>query len=127
MSIPIGSTVVVQGEDRGLWTHGTVVGKGSHNRSYKIQVTKTGRIIMCNRQHIKPTPITAENFLHNQANKHTNRGPLDTILDHIQRHPTPPANRPITNTGITTILFPMNAKREMIYKTLRETKRGRRY
>ena len=47
-SIPIGSTVVVQKEDGGLWTHGTVVNKGDHSyhdKSYKIQVTKTGRII----------------------------------------------------------------------------------
>ena len=27
-SIPIGSTVAVQQEDGGLWTHGTIVGKG---------------------------------------------------------------------------------------------------
>ena len=74
MSIAIGSTVVVQWEDGGLWTFGTVVGKGDynhHNRSYKIQVTKAGRIITCNRQHIKLTPITTVIFLHNQANKHT--------------------------------------------------------
>ena len=31
VSIPIGSTVAVQWEDRGLWTHGTIVGKGHHN------------------------------------------------------------------------------------------------
>ena len=30
-SIPIGSAVVVQQEDSGLWTHGTVVGTGGHN------------------------------------------------------------------------------------------------
>ena len=30
-SIPIGSTVVVQQDDSGLWTHGTIVGKGDHN------------------------------------------------------------------------------------------------
>ena len=43
--IPIGSTVVVQCEDNRLWTHGTIEGKGDHdhnNRSYTIQVTKTG-------------------------------------------------------------------------------------
>ena len=67
MPIPIGSTVVVQQKDREQWAHGTVMGKGDHNhhnRSYKIQVTKTGRIIMHNRQHIKPTSITAEDFIH---------------------------------------------------------------
>ena len=35
MSIPIGSSVAVQWEDRGLWTHGTVVGKGNHNHHNK--------------------------------------------------------------------------------------------
>ena len=52
VSLPIGSTVVVQGEDRGLWTHGTIEDKGNHHhhdRSYKICITKTGRIITCNR------------------------------------------------------------------------------
>ena len=85
LSISIGSTVVVQQEDGGPWTHGTVIGKGDHNqhnRSYKIQVTKSGRIITCNR-HMKPTPITTEDFLHYQANKHTEIDPLDAILDHI--------------------------------------------
>ena len=50
-SIPIGSTVVVQQEDSGPWTHGTIVGKGDynhHNQSYTIHTT-TGRRITCNR------------------------------------------------------------------------------
>ena len=50
VSIPIGSTVAVQWEDGGPWTHGTIVGKGDHNhhnRSYKIQVTTTGKLITC--------------------------------------------------------------------------------
>ena len=100
MSIPIGWTVVVQWEDRVPWTHGTVVDKGDHNhhnRSYKIQVTKTGRITTHKRQHIRPTPITAENYLCNQVNKHTKTDPLDAILDHIQKHPLPPTNKIITN------------------------------
>ena len=74
----------------GLWTHGTIVGKGDHNhhnRSYKIQVTTTGRIITCKRQHIKPTPITAEDYMHYWARKHTKTGPLDVILDHIWKNP----------------------------------------
>ena len=51
VSLSIGSTVVVQQEDRGLWTHGTIEDKGDHNhhdRSYKICITKTGKIITCN-------------------------------------------------------------------------------
>ena len=100
MSIPIGSTVAVQQEDGGPWTYGTVVDKGDHNhhnRSYKTQVTKTGRIITCNRQPIRPKPITAENFLYNQLSKHTRTDPLDTILDHIQRCLPPHTTKHITN------------------------------
>ena len=90
--IPIGSTVVVQWEGRGLWTHGMTNGKGNHNHhnwSHNIQVTTMGRIITCNRQHIKLTLITAEEYIHYQAKKHTNRqtDPLDAILDHIKNNP----------------------------------------
>ena len=50
--IPIGSAVVVQWEDGGLWTHGTVVGTGDHNHnycSYTIQLATNGRRITHNR------------------------------------------------------------------------------
>ena len=91
MSIPIGSTGAVQQEDRGPWTHGTIIGKGDHNhhnRSYNIEVTNTARIITHYRQHIKPIPITAEDYICYQGNKHTKIDPLDAILDHIQKiHP----------------------------------------
>ena len=53
-----------------------IVGKGDHNhhnQSYNIQVTTMGRIITCNRQHIKPTSITAEEYIHYEAKEHTNR------------------------------------------------------
>ena len=48
VSIPIWSTVAVQWEDRGLWSHGTIVGKGSHNhhsQSYNHTSHKYRRII----------------------------------------------------------------------------------
>ena len=48
VSLPTGSTVLVQHEDGGLWTHGTIEGKGDHNhhnRSYIICITKTGRLV----------------------------------------------------------------------------------
>ena len=55
----IGSTVVVvQQEDGGSWTHGTVVGRGDHNhnnRSYTIRVTETGLIITRKSKHTKTT------------------------------------------------------------------------
>ena len=66
VSLPTGSTVVVQWEDRGLWTHGIIVGRGNHNHhnwSYNIQVTMMGRIITHDRHHIKLTLITAEDYI----------------------------------------------------------------
>ena len=89
ISIPIGSTVAVQWEDGGLWTHRMIIGKGNHNHhnwSYKIQIITTGRIIMCNRQHIKPASITAEEYMCYQARKHTyiQTDPLDAILNHTK-------------------------------------------
>ena len=88
-SIPIGATVAVQWEDRGPWAHGMIIGNGNHNHhnwSYNIQVTTMGRIITHNRQHIKPMSITAEEYIHYQAKKQTNKqtDPLDTILDYIR-------------------------------------------
>ena len=48
---------------------------------------------MHNRQHIKSTPTTAQDFIHYQANKHTKTDPLDAILDHIQRNPLTPTDK----------------------------------
>ena len=45
-SLPIGPAVVVQHEDRGSWTHGTIVGTSDHNHhdcAYTIQLTTNGR------------------------------------------------------------------------------------
>ena len=44
VSIPIGSTVVVQQEGGGTWTHGTLIGKRdhNHNRYYTLCATRTG-------------------------------------------------------------------------------------
>ena len=39
--LPIGSTVVVQQEDGGPWTHGTIVGKGDHNHHNYSYTTST--------------------------------------------------------------------------------------
>ena len=63
--------------------------------SNKIQVTTTGRIITCKRQHIKPTPITAEDYMSYQARKHTKTDPLDATLDHIQKNPHTYLNKAI--------------------------------
>ena len=64
VSIHTGSTVAVQCEDGGLWTHGTVEGKGYHDHheiSYKICITKTGQLDTRNRKHMKLTQITQNN------------------------------------------------------------------
>ena len=69
--ISIGSTVVVQQEDGGLWTHGTVVGRGDHshsNRSYMIRFSKTDQVVIRNSKHIKATPVTAKQYLRDQIN-----------------------------------------------------------
>ena len=61
-NIPIGSALTVQHEDSRPWTHGTVVDMGNHNhhdRSYVIQLTTNTRHISRNRQHIRPTTVTA--------------------------------------------------------------------
>ena len=63
-SIPIGCVVVVQWEEDGPWTHGTVEGKGDHNRNryYTIHITKTAQHITRNSKHVKTTPITPDNM-----------------------------------------------------------------
>ena len=68
------STVAIQLKDGGLWTHGTVEGRGdpSHNnRSYMIHITKTGQIVIKKKKHIKATPITVEQFLQDQIRQKT--------------------------------------------------------
>ena len=65
-SIPIGSTVVVQQEDGGPWTHGTIIRMGDynhHNCTYNIQITTMGRRITCNKQHNRLMPIAAEDYI----------------------------------------------------------------
>ena len=36
---------------------------------------------------MKPTPITAEDYIYYQVNKHAKKDPLDAILDHIRKNP----------------------------------------
>ena len=88
VSIPIGSTVVVQHEDGGLCIHGTVEGKGDHNhhdRSYNICITRTGHLVTWDRQHIKPTSIIAEQYLWDQLQKHTTTDQLEGILTQFEK------------------------------------------
>ena len=90
-SLPIGSAVVVQHKDRGLWTHGTIVGTGDHNHhdcAYTIQLTTNDRQIMHNRQHIKPTAVTADTYIQHNVTKqsHTRMDPLADILNNINKN-----------------------------------------
>ena len=90
-SIPIGSAVVVQQEDGGLWTHGTIVGTGNHNhhdRTYTMQLTTNGRQIMHNRQYMKPTSITADTYLqfHTTKESYVRTDPLGGILNNINKN-----------------------------------------
>ena len=84
------------------WTHGTVVRTGNHNhhdRSYTIQLTTNGRCITCNKQHIKPTTVTADAYLQHQSNKNSNvkTDPLVEILNNINKNPAVYANRQLIN------------------------------
>ena len=84
VSIPLESTVVVQREDGGPWIHGMIEGKGDqnhHGRSYHICITKSDRLVTQNRQHIKQTPISAEQYLWDKLHKHIRTDPLESILN----------------------------------------------
>ena len=118
-SIPIGSTIAVQWEDSGLWTHGTIVGKGDHRHhdwSYIIQVTTTGRRITCNRQHIRLTSITADEYICYQTTKHTNRqiDPLHAILEHIKTIQYHTQTGPSRTIVLTLTIHMMNINQKVI-------------
>ena len=89
--IPIGSAVVVQQDSR-PWTHGTIVGIGTHNhhdKSYQIQLTTNGRCITCNRCYIKPTTVMADAYIQYHSTKQQNAraDPLAIILNNITKNP----------------------------------------
>ena len=48
---------------------------------------KTGRLVTLNRQHIKPTQISAEQYLWDQLHKHTNTDPPESILTQLDKQP----------------------------------------
>ena len=76
---PIGSFVMIQKEDTGPWTHGTIIAKTedpNHNdHSYKVKVTLTGRVITRNIKHMRWT------FIPDWAFKNQNRKDTDTDQD----------------------------------------------
>ena len=102
--IPIGSAVVVQQEDGRMWTHGMVVHSGDHNhhsRSYTIQLAMNGRHITQNRQHIKPTAVTADTYIKHQSYKQCNiTDPLADLLININKNPATYNNKQLLNSVI---------------------------
>ena len=77
-----------------------MAGRGDHNhsnRSYTIQLTKTGCIINRNSKNIKATLITGEQYIRDQLTQHTEDF-LDKTLKHckklsIDNVPNNPNNR----------------------------------
>ena len=80
--IPVGSTVADK-----RWTRGTIVGKGDHNHndgSYTMCVTKKGWLITRNSKHMKPTQITAKQYLQDQLDKHIVTNSLEDIPNKLK-------------------------------------------
>ena len=70
--LPTGSTVAVKREDFGPWMHRMRIGYGTddHNcRISRVRVTKTGHAIIRMKRHIKPTNVSAEDYLLNKMAK----------------------------------------------------------
>ena len=105
VSIPTGFTVVVQHEDGGLWTHGTVEGKGDHNHheiSYNIHISKTGELVNKDRKHIQPAQITSEQYLQDQLQKHTTSDLREDILKQLEKQPHTSNTHTVNNRPCTT-------------------------
>ena len=64
-----------------------------HDRFTIFASQKTGRLVTQNRQHIKPTQISAEQYLWDQPHKHTKIDPLEGILTQLQKQPVTSNNK----------------------------------
>ena len=63
---PVGSTVAVKCEDSRPWTHSTVIAHGDmryNNRSCKVQLIKTGQLVIRKPKHIKTTTIATHQYM----------------------------------------------------------------
>jgi hypothetical protein len=105
--LPVGTEVRVQREDNGPWTHGTVIDHGDpnhHFRSYKVQLTLGGRIIVRNARHVERTDVPAWKFKldfesHKKEGKGESTTPNAQICEPYVRSPilvTPPETARIT-------------------------------
>ena len=57
---PIGSWVMVQREDGGPWTHGTIINHNKedhHMQSYRIKLSLSGHVVTRNMKHVRKTSI----------------------------------------------------------------------
>ena len=87
VSFPIRSIVAIQRNDGGPLMHGVTVDSNAvdHNRSsYKVRVTMTDKLIICNSKHIQKTPIMTEQYLRQQIAKST--GYLTDIFTKAKQH-----------------------------------------
>ena len=106
-NIPIGPAVAVHCEDCRPWTHRTVVDMCNHkhrDRSYVIQLTTNGRCISRNRQHIRPTTVTADKYIQHISNKQSNikTDPLSEILNNNNTNPAIYGTRQVMNINNTS-------------------------
>ena len=58
---------------------------------------KTGQLVTQNRQHIKPTQISVEQYLWDQLHKHAKTDPLKSILTQLEKQPDTSNNNNINN------------------------------
>ena len=66
MHLPTWSKVAVQREDSAPWTHDTIAEHSDevqNDRSYKIRITKIGRLLIWAAKPVQPTPISAKPYL----------------------------------------------------------------
>ena len=68
------------------WNCGRKKVTPSHNdQSYKVQVTKMGWLITKNSKHIKPTPITAEQYPRFRLSRGRETDTLEDIIKDFER------------------------------------------
>ena len=104
VSLPIGSTVAVQQEDRGLWTHGTVEAKGNHNhhnRLYKSASPKQEKQSHAEATYKTNTNISRTLSLGPVAQKHQDRSTREKHLRNNHLHPTSSTTQTVDKTVAT--------------------------
>ena len=78
---------MVQRQERGPWTHGTIVEDGDQNhndQSYKACIGKTGWVININSKHVMVTCITSEWYVRDQLLKDRKPETLEHIIGQFE-------------------------------------------